>query len=79
MQRAYQQETAEYKKYGGPDGVNEDEEDALTEDDEEQDSDEDEDEEEEEEVDEKTKRLQEEVRHVNVRSFLYLMFLFFHL
>lgn len=62
MQRAYQQETAEYKKYGGPDGVNEDEEDELTEDDEEQDSDEDEDEEEE-EVDEKTKRLQEEVRH----------------
>lgn len=61
MQRAYQQETAEYKKYGGPDGVNEDEEDGLT-DEEELDSDDDDDEEEEEEeLDEKTKRLQEEV------------------
>lgn len=58
LQRAYQQETAEYKKYGGPDGVNEDEEDTDGEDfDGEQESDD-----EEEELDEKTRRLQEEVR-----------------
>lgn len=73
MQRAYQQETAEYKKYGGPDGVNEDEEDGLT-DEEELDSDDDDDledeEEEEEELDEKTKRLQEEVYKLYNQLFL---------
>ncbi|XP_016944040.3 pescadillo homolog [Drosophila suzukii] len=64
LQLAYQQETAEYKKYGGPDGVNEDEEDPED-DDEEDDDDE---EEEEEEVDEKTKRLQEEKQKMSVQS-----------
>ncbi|KAI8043056.1 pescadillo homolog [Drosophila gunungcola] len=64
LQLAYQQETAEYKKYGGPDGVNEDEEDPE-EDDEEDDDD---DEEEEEEVDEKTKRLQQEKQKMSVQS-----------
>ncbi|XP_039479941.1 pescadillo homolog [Drosophila santomea] len=61
LQLAYQQETAEYKKYGGPDGVNEDEEDP-------EDDDEDDDEEEEEELDEKTKRLQEEKQKMSVQS-----------
>ncbi|XP_017121200.1 pescadillo homolog [Drosophila elegans] len=64
LQLAYQLETAEYKKYGGPDGVNEDEEDPE-EDDEEDDDD---DEEEEEEVDEKTKRLQQEKQKMSVQS-----------
>lgn len=82
MQRAYQQETAEYKKYGGPDGVNEDEEDGLT-DEEELDSDDDDDEdeeEEEEELDEKTKRLQEEVYKqykqlfINITLICYVLF-----
>ncbi|TDG42064.1 hypothetical protein AWZ03_011521 [Drosophila navojoa] len=64
LQRAYQQETAEYKKYGGPDGVNEDEEDTDDEDfDDEQESDD-----EEEELDEKTKRLQEEKKKMSVQS-----------
>ncbi|XP_017859183.1 PREDICTED: pescadillo homolog [Drosophila arizonae] len=63
LQRAYQQETAEYKKYGGPDGVNEDEEDADDDFDGEQESDE-----EEEELDEKTKRLQEEKKKMSVQS-----------
>lgn len=62
LQRAYQQETAEYKKYGGADGVNEDEEDSDEEDfdGDEQESDDDD---EEEELDEKEKRLLEEVRY----------------
>ncbi|EDW13436.1 pescadillo homolog [Drosophila mojavensis] len=63
LQRAYQQETAEYKKYGGPDGVNEDEEDTDDDFDGEQESDE-----EEEELDEKTKRLQEEKKKMSVQS-----------
>lgn len=67
LQRAYQQETAEYKKYGGPDGVNEDEEDTDDDFDGEQESDE-----EEEELDEKTKRLQEEVRPRNIQYMLYV-------
>eukprot|EP00099_Drosophila_melanogaster_P018271 NP_609305.1 uncharacterized protein Dmel_CG4364 [Drosophila melanogaster] len=62
LQLAYQQETAEYKKYGGPDGVNEDEEDPDDEDDNEDDD------EEEEELDEKTKRLQEEKQKMSVQS-----------
>ncbi|XP_033171016.1 pescadillo homolog [Drosophila mauritiana] len=62
LQLAYQQETAEYKKYGGPDGVNEDEEDPEDEDDNEDDD------EEEEELDEKTKRLQEEKQKMSVQS-----------
>ncbi|XP_037708137.1 pescadillo homolog [Drosophila subpulchrella] len=64
LQLAYQQETAEYKKYGGPDGVNEDEEDPEDDDEE----DDDEEEEEEEEVDEKTKRLREEKQKMSVQS-----------
>ncbi|KAH8260343.1 hypothetical protein KR026_009715, partial [Drosophila bipectinata] len=65
LQLAYQQETAEYKKYGGPDGVNEDEEDPDEEDEEEDD---DEEEEEEEELDEQAKRLQEEKQKMSVQS-----------
>lgn len=61
LQLAYQQETAEYKKYGGPDGVNEDEEDP-------EEDEEDEDEEEEEELDEQAKRLQEEKQKMSVQS-----------
>ncbi|KAH8352724.1 hypothetical protein KR084_005946 [Drosophila pseudotakahashii] len=61
LQLAYQQETAEYKKYGGADGVNEDEEDP-------EDDDEEDDDEEEEEVDEKTKRLQQEKQKMAVQS-----------
>ncbi|KAH8329207.1 hypothetical protein KR074_005762, partial [Drosophila pseudoananassae] len=59
LQLAYQQETAEYKKYGGPDGVNEDEEDPDEEDEEEDD---------EEELDEQEKRLQEEKQKMSVQS-----------
>ncbi|XP_017105629.2 pescadillo homolog [Drosophila bipectinata] len=65
LQLAYQQETAEYKKYGGPDGVNEDEEDPDEEDEEEEDDEEDE---EEEELDEQAKRLQEEKQKMSVQS-----------
>ncbi|KAL7739636.1 hypothetical protein ACLKA6_018847 [Drosophila palustris] len=65
LQLAYQQETAEYKKYGGPDDVNEDEEDALSD---EEDDDESEDEKEEEELDEKTRRLLEEKEKMSVQS-----------
>ncbi|EDV33044.1 uncharacterized protein Dana_GF21889 [Drosophila ananassae] len=61
LQLAYQQETAEYKKYGGPDGVNEDEEDP-------EEDEEDEDEEEEEELDEQAKRLKEEKQKMSVQS-----------
>ncbi|XP_060649974.1 pescadillo homolog [Drosophila nasuta] len=63
LQRAYQEETAEYKKYGGVDGVNEDEEDELS--DAEEASEEDD---EEEEVDEKTRRLKEEKQKMSVQS-----------
>ncbi|XP_022220108.1 pescadillo homolog [Drosophila obscura] len=63
LQLAYQQETAEYKKFGGPDGVNEDEED-LSEEDEEDLSDEDDDD----DVDEKTKRKQQEKEKMSVQS-----------
>ncbi|XP_033249824.1 pescadillo homolog [Drosophila miranda] len=65
LQLAYQQETAEYKKYGGPDGVNEDEEDLSEEDDEEDDDEEDVDEE---DVDEQTKRKQQEKEKMSVQS-----------
>ncbi|XP_064553438.1 pescadillo homolog [Drosophila montana] len=67
LQRAYQQETAEYKKYGGADGVNEDEEDSDEEDfdEEEQESDDDD---EEEELDEKAQRLLEEKQKMSVQS-----------
>ncbi|EDW28484.1 GL19215 [Drosophila persimilis] len=65
LQLAYQQETAEYKKYGGPDGVNEDEEDLSEEDDEEDDDEEDVDKE---DVDEQTKRKQQEKEKMSVQS-----------
>ncbi|XP_068158686.1 pescadillo homolog [Drosophila tropicalis] len=64
LQRAYQQETAEYKKYGGPDGVNEDEEDSV--DDDEEDDEEDEDDEE--QLDDKTKRSLQEKQKMKVES-----------
>ncbi|XP_017026026.1 pescadillo homolog [Drosophila kikkawai] len=62
LQLAYQEETAEYKKYGGVDGVNEDEEDL--EDDDASDDDDDE----EEELDEKAKRLKQEKQKMSVQS-----------
>ncbi|KAH8249705.1 hypothetical protein KR032_011547, partial [Drosophila birchii] len=61
LQLAYQEETAEYKKYGGVDGVNEDEEDP-------EDDDEDDDDDDEEELDEKAKRLQQEKQKMSVQS-----------
>ncbi|ALC39073.1 CG4364 [Drosophila busckii] len=68
LQLAYQQETAEYKKYGDADGVNEDEEDTDEYLEEEQSEEGSEEEEEEEEVDEKTKRLQAEKEKMSVQS-----------
>ncbi|KAH8261784.1 hypothetical protein KR038_002695, partial [Drosophila bunnanda] len=61
LQLAYQEETAEYKKYGGVDGVNEDEEDP-------EEDEEDDDDDEEDELDEKAKRLQQEKQKMSVQS-----------
>ncbi|KAH8341583.1 hypothetical protein KR059_010685, partial [Drosophila kikkawai] len=63
LQLAYQEETAEYKKYGGVDGVNEDEEDL-----EDDDALDDDDDDEEDELDEKAKRLQQEKQKMSVQS-----------